>query len=419
MKQLTAYLRIFSFTIKWLLVAGIVGIFAGSASAFFLISLDWLTEYRGENFWLYYLLPIVGLIIGLLYHYLGKSVEGGNNQIIDAIIHPRARIPWRMAPLVLIGTLLTHLVGGSAGREGTAVQMSGSLADQLNRIFPFEEKDRKILLICGVSAGFASVFGTPLAGTIFALEVFIIGRMRYEALIPALFAAVIADMACKALGATHTLYLVPDIAAVNPINLLFAIVAGLAFAFAGWLFSWSIPFFKQYFNRIQYPPVRPVLGGTIVLILLLSIGDFRLAGLGIPTIVESFSIQQSYSLVALKMLLTALTLAAGFKGGEVTPLFFIGATLGSALSVIIPLPISVLAAMGFVAVFSAAANTPIACVLMGIELFGAQNVVFIAIACLVAYLFSGHTGIYSSQIIGSAKHPVWNSHKNKNLDQIN
>jgi len=412
------YIQLFGFTLKWLLIAGLVGILSGSASALFLISLSWLTDYREQNFWLYYLLPPAGLIVGLMYYYLGKSVEGGNNQLIDEIIQPQKRIPWHMTPLVLVGTLITHLVGGSAGREGTAVQMGGSLADQLSRFFPFSERDRKILLICGISAGFASVFGTPLAGTVFALEVYIIGRMRYEALIPALFAAVIADQACKLWGATHTNYLFDSITAVTPINLLLAFLAGIIFAFAGWLFNHSIPFFKPYFNRIPYPPLRPFAGGIIVLLLLLLINDFRVAGLGIPTIVESFVTPQPYYLFILKILLTSLTLASGFKGGEVTPLFFVGATLGSVLSLFIPLPVSLLATMGFVAVFAAAANTPIACILMGIELFGGQNAIFIAIACLMAYLFSGHSGIYSSQIIGTPKHLIWNSHKRKNLSQL-
>jgi H+/Cl- antiporter ClcA len=269
-----------------------------------------------------------------------------------------------------------------------------------------------------VSAGFASVFGTPLAGTVFALEVYIIGRMRYEALIPSLFAAIIADLVCKTWGATHTHYSVAVLTSVTPINLMFALLAGLVFAFAGRLFNLSIPFLKPYFNKITYAPLRPMLGGIIVLILLLGINDFRIAGLGIPTILDSFTSQQPYNLFLLKILLTAITLASGFKGGEVTPLFFIGATLGSALSFFIPLPVSLLAAMGFVAVFSAAANTPLACVLMGIELFGGQNAIFIAVACLIAYLFSGHSGIYSSQIIGSPKHLIWNSHKRKNLNQI-
>lgn len=415
MKQLKAYPQIYGFTIKWLLLAVCVGVLAGSASAFFLISLDWVTQYREKNFWLYYLLPLAGLLSGLLYYYAGKSVEAGNNLVIDEIAQPKKRIPWHMSPLVLIGTLLTHLVGGSAGREGTAVQMGASLADQLDRFFPFSSDDRRILLICGVSAGFASVFGTPLAGTIFALEVYRAGQMRFQALMPALFAALTAHLVCESWGARHTLYTVSDVVAITPINILLALLAGLVFAFAGWIFKLSVPFLKKYFNKIPYPPLRPVLGGLIVLVLLLSIGDFRLAGLGIPTIVESFSMPQSYTLVALKFLLTAITLAAGFKGGEVTPLFFIGATLGSALSIVIPLPVSVLAALGFVAVFAAAANTPVACVLMGIELFGGQNVVFIAVACVVAYMFSGQTSIYSSQRTGASKHVFRNRQTDKRL----
>ena len=412
------HLHILSFTLKWFLLAGVVGVLSGSASAFFLIALDWVTNYRETTFWIYYLLPVIGLLIGLLYHYFGKAVEKGNNQIIDEITQPQKRLPWHMAPLVLIGTLLTHLGGGSAGREGTAVQMGGSLADQLNHIFPFNARDRKILLICGISGGFASVFGTPLAGTVFALEVYIIGRMRYEALIPSLFAAIIADIICSTWGATHLHYSIQSVTDISFQNLLIAVLAGVIFAFAGWMFNKLIPFLKGFFDKISYPPLRPFLGGVIVLLFLFSLNDFRLAGLGIPTIVESFTIPQPSYLFLLKILLTAITLSSGFKGGEVTPLFFIGATLGSAISIFLPLPTDLLTAMGFVAVFAAAANTPLACVFMGIELFGSQHALFIAIACFIAYLFSGHSGIYSSQVIGSPKHLLWTRHKGKNLKDV-
>jgi len=410
---------VFKFSLKWLILAALVGALAGSASALFLISLDKVTHILQDNSWLYFFLPVAGLLVGLLYHYFGKDVERGNNQIIDEIIEPQERISWRMAPLVLIGTLLTHLVGGSAGREGTAVQMGGSLADQLNHLIRFEPLDRKILLLCGISAGFASVFGTPLAGTVFALEVYIIGRMRYEALVPTLFAAIIADFVCKLWGAHHTHYAIHSSTEISLTTFLLALAAGCIFAFAGWLFTNAIPFFKQYFNRISYPPFRPVIGGIILLIIFSSFADStRFAGLGVETIVESFTKEQPWYYFLSKILLTTLTLAAGFKGGEVTPLFFVGATLGSAIAFFIPLPVDLLAAMGFVAVFAAAANTPLACIFMGIELFGSEHAVFIAIACLIAYLFSGHTGIYSSQLVGTPKHAIWNLHKRRRLQEI-
>lgn len=401
-----------------MLIGGTVGVLSGSASAFFLFALNWATNYRENHSWLYYFLPLGGFIVGALYYYFGRTVEKGNNQIIDEIIQPQTRIPWIMAPLVLVGTLITHFVGGSAGREGTAVQMGGAIADQLNRIIPLKARDRRILLICGVSAGFASVFGTPLAGTIFALEVYIIGRMRYEALVPSLFAAVIGDIVCRNWGAPHLHFTISSLTKISVPNFLWAVCAGLVFALGGWLFNKSIPFFKLIFNKIAFPPLRPVAGGIILLILLFIISDYRFMGLGLPTISESFTRQQPLHFFLVKILFTTITLSAGFKGGEVTPLFFIGATLGSAISLFIPLPTDLLAAMGFVAVFAAAANTPIACVLMGIELFGGEHATFIAIACLIAYLFSGHSGIYSSQLIGSPKHLIWGLHKRKSLNDV-
>ncbi|WP_207533812.1 chloride channel protein [Desertivirga arenae] len=407
------------FTFKWLGLATLVGILAGSASALFLISLAEATSIRQENSWLFYFLPVAGLLVGLIYYYLGKDVEKGNNQIIDEVIEPQQKISWRMAPLVLIGTLLTHVAGGSAGREGTAVQMGGSLADQLNHFFQFSLSDRRTLLVCGVSAGFASVFGTPLAGTVFALEVYIIGKMRYESLIPALFAAITGDFICKLWGAHHTHYHISSSTELTVIPFLLAIAAGLIFALGGWLFTNAIPFFKQFFNKVSFPPLRPFVGGIILVVLFLVIDKGRFAGLGVETIVESFSRRQPLYFFLLKILLTSLTLASGFKGGEVTPLFFVGATLGSAIALFIPLPADLLAAMGFVAVFAAAANTPLACILMGIELFGSEHSIFIAIACIIAYLFSGHTGIYSSQQVGSPKHAIWGLHKRKRLKDLN
>jgi H+/Cl- antiporter ClcA len=190
---------------KWLVISAIVGVLAGSASAFFLISLDWATDFREANRWIIALLPIGGLVIGLTYHYVGQNVVKGNNQILDEFYQPKKQIPLRMAPLVLFGTIATHLFGGSAGREGTAVQMGSAISDQFTRIFRLRPRDRKIMLVIGISAGFASVFGTPLAGAVFALEVLVLGRMRYEAILPSFLTALIADYTCHAWQVGHIL----------------------------------------------------------------------------------------------------------------------------------------------------------------------------------------------------------------------
>ena len=324
-----------------------------------------------------------------------------------------------MAPWVLIGTLGTHLFGGSAGREGTAVQIGAAIADQFSRFIHLKSLDRKTFLIMGISGGFAAVFGTPLAGAIFALEVLLIGKIKFESLLPSILVAIIADQACLFFGGTHTHYVVTEIPKMSFLNLIYTVISAIIFGLVGSLFAKTTHFwtntFKKYF---KYPPLRPVVGGLVVAIVVYLMQTTRYIGLGVPVIVESFSQQvPSYDFI-LKLLFTAFTLGAGFKGGEVTPLFFVGATLGNALVWIFPMPISIMAAMGFVAVFAGATNTPIACTLMGIELFGMETGQYIAVACFIAYLFSGHSGIYSSQIIGNPKHPILNIEKGKLLSVI-
>lgn len=414
-EQIPALLYLF----KWLIICTFLGAIAGSVSAFFLVSLDWVTAYRESHFWIIALLPVAGFIVGLSYHLYGNSVVKGNNLLLEEFHTPKKIIPFRMAPLVLFGTLATHLFGGSAGREGTAVQIGGAIADQFTKILKLSNRDRKILLIAGISAGFASVFGTPLAGGIFALEVLILGRIRLDAIVPSFLAAILADYFCKIWNVTHTHYHIDSIVEMNPQNLLWALLAGVIFGLVSMLFSKSTHFWSDLFKKhLKYPPLRPVIGGVVIAVAVYAIGTTKYIGLGVPTIVDSFNISMNSYDFLLKLLFTSFTLGAGFKGGEVTPLFYIGATLGNALIWFVPLPMDLLAGMGFVAVFAGATNTPIACTIMGIELFGIESGVFIALACSTAYLFSGHSGVYAAQIIGSPKSEKFDDEKGIHLSDI-
>lgn len=392
-------------SLQWLVICTLIGLFSGSASAFFLVALEWVTKIREHNAWLIWLLPIGGLIIGLLYHYYGDSAVKGNNLLLEEYENPQQPIPFKMAPLVLIGTLITHWVGGSAGREGTAVQMGGAIADQFSKLFHLNKNDRKTILILGISAGFASVFGTPLAGALFALEVVYFSKINIKSVVLSFVVAYAAYYTVELWQVQHTHYSIPSIPEMNWTNILWTIGVGILFGLAALLFSRTTHFWSRLFSKYStYAPIRPVIGGTVLAILIYSIGTTKYIGLGVPEIVKAFSTpNESYDFL-LKILFTGFTLGAGFKGGEVTPLFFVGATLGSALSVVVPLPIALLAGMGFVAVFSGATHTPVACTVMGLELFGIESGIFIGIACLAAYFSSGSVGIYHSQIVKGPKY---------------
>lgn len=397
---------IFRYVLLWIVLGLLVGLLSGAASAIFLITLNWATDYRESHLWIIALLPIAGFVIGWSYYRYGENSVKGNNLLLEELYRTEKPIPLRMTPLVLFGTILTHLFGGSAGREGTAVQMGGSLADQLTKYFRLHPEDRRIILIAGVAGGFASVFGTPLAGAIFALEWMQHRKFRWKSMFPAIWTALVANWVCASLfGVGHTHYLVDLVPPHTLVNLLWIIPAGIAFGLSGRLFAQSTHFFSHQFSKhITYPPLRPVIGGLLIAAFVYISDSTTYIGLGVPRIVEAFETPLPWYDWLAKTGLTSFTLGAGFKGGEVTPLFFTGATLGNALATWIPLPLALLAGMGFVGVFSGATNTPMACTVMGMELFGYESGIFLGIACLIAYLFSGRSSIYSSQNVDKKFH---------------
>jgi H+/Cl- antiporter ClcA len=408
-------------SVKWLLLIVPMALAVGSACAFFLWSLEIVTKVRFDHPWLLYLLPLAGVGVGLLYHYFGRSAERGNNLIVEQIHEPGGGVPRRMAPLILLGTLVTHLFGGSAGREGTAVQMGGSIASGFCRLLRLDAPTVRIVLMGGVAAGFGAVFGTPLAGAIFALEVLAIGRIQYDALVPCLLAAITADWTCHAWGIAHTHYAIGYLASAQPPAAFFHLepwlvlkvaLGAVAFGLASRLFTGLSHGLSALFKKgIAFPPLRPAVGGVLVIGLFFLAGTPDYLGLGVwspnpgaITIPAFFTSPEIHPWAWLwKLTFTVVTLSAGFKGGEVTPLFFIGAALGNSLAGALGAPTDLFAALGFVAIFSGATNTPIACTLMGIELFGATHGVYLAIACFLAYLCSGPSGIYLAQKLAVPK----------------
>lgn len=393
----THYLRL-SYLLKWLLTIAGISILVGSTSALFLRALTFVTDVRENHLWLLIFLPLAGVGMVWWYQTYGRKAGKGNNLLLDEYYRPSGGIPWHMTPLIIITTLMTHLFGGSAGREGTAVQYGGSIADQFSRFYHWSKRERRILLLCGIAAGFSSLFGTPWAGALFALEVVRIGTLRYFAAIPVLSCALLANVVCGLYGELHTHY--PVLAALPSLSFSLCtsiLIAGLAFGLASLLFTRLGEWFTALFAHIKYPLLRPAIGGMLVVLAVYGLHSSKYIGLGIPTILAAFQEPLPASDFLIKTILTCITLSAGFKGGEVTPLFFIGATLGNALALFLPLPLSLLAAMGFVSVFAGCTKTPLACTVMAMELFGWQYGLMFLAVCSISFVVSGKTGIYTSQ----------------------
>lgn len=399
----------------WFLILVPIAVTIGLLVAFFLWLLDIATTTREQHQWLIYLLPIAGVFISWIYTYFGKNANAGNNLIIEEIHQPDKGVPARMTPLVLGTTILTHLFGGSAGREGTAVQMGGSIAAVFAKLFAVDVDNKRILLMCGIAAGFSAVFGTPVAGTIFALEVLTVGKIKYDALFPCLIASIIAHVTCISCGIQHTHYSIDFVSSnthlfsyfsIDFFLLIKVIIAGILFGLASFLFTETAHFIKSKTDKLFTKKwMIPIIGGVLVVGISFLLGTNDYLGLGVISpnengisIVSAFHANgANYFSWFWKLLLTAITLSTGFKGGEVTPLFFIGASLGNTIAMLSGSPVDLFAGLGFIAVFAGATNTPIACILMGVELFGGEHILYYAVACFMAYYFSGHTGIYYAQ----------------------
>lgn len=418
--HLVDFLAFLKLAVKWSVLGGAAGVLAGTASWIFLTSLAWATAMRLAHPTLLYALPLVGLAMGWLYYTFGGAAALGNNLVIDEVNSNRAKIPLRMAPFVLLGTIVTHLGGGSAGREGTAIQMGASLADGLRRALGLTGEDRRLLLMAGISGGFGSVFGVPAAGFVFGMEVQGIGRIRYDGIIPCLVAAFIGDLVTRAWGTPHAHYPPLPSTGIDLLLLVKVAVAGVAFGLTSLVFVELTHGIKHLMGRITtWTPLYPVIGGVVIIGLTWLVGTRDYLGLSLPLITASVEGANVLPWAfALKILFTALTLGTGFLGGEVTPLFVIGSTLGAALAGLLGVPPGLLASIGLVAVFAGASNTPLACAIMGIELFGGGAIPYLFLGCVVAYLASGHRGIYVTQQIHQPKTLLTELQPNDNLKTL-
>jgi H+/Cl- antiporter ClcA len=380
-----------------------VGVVCGAASALFLALLAEATALRTRHEQLVFALPIAGLALGWLYQRVGSSIEAGTSLVLDTLHDDGPELPARMAPLVLLGTVLTHLFGGSAGREGTAVQMGASLSDWLAHRLRLSGLARRQLLIAGIAGGFGSVFGTPIAGTVFGLELAVIGHLDYRCLLPALAASLVGDLTTRALGIDHTAFPTLTAAPLSPLLLLKWLGFAAAIALTTSVFIELVHALKARARGVRLP-WRMFLGGVAVVALWQLLGTSDYLGLGVPGIARAFwDPTLPWYAFAAKLAFTAITLGVGFLGGEVTPLFFIGAALGNALAPLLGLPLQLAVGVGLAATLAAAANTPLALSIMAVELMGAHALPHALIVSALAYLLTGHRGIYPGQRLRTGK----------------
>jgi H+/Cl- antiporter ClcA len=388
---------------RWVALAVVVGVLSGLLSAAFLESLDWATNTRNSNNWLVYTLPIAGLFVGALYHYVGRGLERGTNLIIDQIHSHSQWVPFRLTPLIFGASVISHVAGGSTGREGAALQFAAGVTDPISKKLKLPPADRSLMLITAIAGGFGSVFGVPVTGAIFALEVQRVGRVRYDALVPAFVASFIGDAVVRGLGVHHTHYpLFPSVNwnwATGGRVAAFGLIAGLV----ALLFVQLTHTVKKVSAKyISWYPARPLVGGIILAVLVLACGWRDYQGLSIPLALEAMN-GSAAGQWGTKLLLTSLTIGSGFVGGEFIPLFVIGALAGASYAHITGANVALFAMVGAVAVLAGATNAPLACTLLGVELFGGNGIVLFAVACAAAYATSGHTGIYHAQPVSAHK----------------
>ncbi|MBQ4517535.1 MAG: chloride channel protein [Clostridia bacterium] len=381
---------------KWLILAGLVGALGGFVGSAFHISVDWVTELRIEFGWILYLLPLGGLVITAFYRIFRSKGHIDTNRVLEAV-RSDEKVPLVMVPLIFVSTVITHLLGGSAGREGAALQLGGSVGYNVGKVFKLKENDRHIIVMAGMSSVFAALFGTPMTAAVFALEVVNVGVLHYAGLLPCVIASVTAFLISGWLGIPPVRFNVA-VQAVTALGLAQVAVLAVLCAVVSILFCTAIKKCEHYGDKLitnQY--VRALVGSILIILLALVLRSRDYNGAGMDIIARALGGEAKPEAFLLKIIFTAITITAGFKGGEIVPAFFVGSTFGCVVGSLLGLDAGFAAAIGFVALFCGAVNCPLASLLLSVEVFGAEGILFFAITCGISYMMSGHFGLYKSQ----------------------
>lgn len=388
---------------KWTLLALISGLIIGVVGVLFAHAVNWATAARRANGWLLYLLPAGGLCIVWLYRRCGMAGDTGTNRVLRAV-RRQGEMPLRTAPLIIVSTVITHLLGGSSGREGAALQMGASLSAAIEKVIPLDRKDDKIIKMCGMSAGFSALFGTPLAATVFAMECVTVGKMHYAALYPCLLSALTAKLTALKLGGHPEAFALAGVPALTAGAVVQVALLGVCCGLIARLFCWALGKAHHLYHHFLPNPYTAVFaGGCIVIVLTLLVGTRDFNGAGMDVIERMLHEGASPVAFLLKIVFTAATLACGFKGGEIVPAFFTGAAFGAAFGGLIGLTPSFAGGVCMVAVFCGVTNAPLASVLLAYELFGGAGLPLIFLAIALSFLLSGYSSLYSEQVINYGK----------------
>ena len=383
--------------IRILIYAAIVGLGAGFLGTLFTFSVNSVTQIRLNHPWLIYFLPIGGIVIVLLYK-LAKYKDAGTDLVINSI-HSEQHLPVRVGPLIFVSSVITHLFGGSAGREGAALQIGGSVGSFVSKTLHLKEEDKKTLIMAGMSGCFSALFGTPLTAAIFPLEVVHVGYMEYAALLPCVIASLVGHSVAIAMNLVEPIHHIGTIQNLDAITAIAVIVLSLLAGLVSRLFVYSLHKTHHVFAMIENAYVRAIVGAVIIIVLTLLVGNQDYNGAGAHMIERALEGDVPLYAFLLKILFTAITLSAGYKGGEIIPSLIIGATLGSAFGTVLRLPAGLWAEVGMVAVFCGVTNCPITSLLIGFELFNFQASSFLLIAVAISYIVSGYSGLYKAQTI--------------------